>query len=171
MPSRQTILTLPRIAVPTEESVRTLWKRTTLYTTAMQQLPSRKPTTVMGSRLKASAMMLNSPAKAKGVRAMKATGPVEKVIWMDCITVESTVRMMPSTEFLDSSHTAIMTPMETTTRQATSALEGTLCSMHTAKSATHTGTEARITWRGRTKACALRASRCGRRGQAGGLVV
>ena len=37
-PSRQTILTLPRIAVPTEESVRTLWKRTTLYTTAMQQL-------------------------------------------------------------------------------------------------------------------------------------
>ena len=27
---------------------------------------------------------------------------------MDCITVESTVRMMPSTEFLDSSHTAIL---------------------------------------------------------------
>ena len=46
-----------------------------------------------------------------------------------------------------------------------------MCSMHTAKSATHTGTEARITWRGRTESCALRASRCGRRGQAGGLVV
>ena len=38
-----------------------------------------------------------------------------------------------------------MTPIETTTRQATSALEGTLCSMHTPNIATHTGTDARIT--------------------------
>jgi len=54
--------------------------------------------------------------------------------------------MIPSTAFLDSSHTAIMTPHDTTKRQATSALEGTLCSMHTPKRATHTGTDARMTW-------------------------
>merc|ERR1719298_369447 len=62
------------------------------------------------------------------------------------MTVDRRVRMMPSTAFRDSSHTASMTPIETTTRQATSALEGTLCSMHTPNIATHTGTDARITW-------------------------
>ena len=34
-----TILTLPRIAVPTEESVRTDWKSTTLY---LRRVPSRR---------------------------------------------------------------------------------------------------------------------------------
>ena len=46
---------------------------------------------------------------------------------------------------------AHMTPHDTIKRQATSALEGTLCSMHTAKTATHTGTDARIIWCGRSR--------------------
>ena len=41
---------------------------------------------------------------------------------------------------------AHITPIETTKRQQTSAFEGILCSMHTPKIATHTGTDARITW-------------------------
>ena len=48
-----------------------------------------------------------------------------RVTWMDCMTVESTVRMTPRMDCLDSSHTAIMTPQDTTKRQATSALDGT----------------------------------------------
>ena len=59
-----------------------------------------------------------------------------------------------------------MTPQDTTKRQATSALDGTLCSMHTAKMATHTGTDARITWHGRMRLRVVRSSRRGRRGEA-----
>jgi len=70
----------------------------------------------------------------------------DKDIWIDCMTVERRVRMMPSTAFLDSSHTASITPMETTNRQRTSALVGILFSMHTPNTATHTGTDARMTW-------------------------
>ena len=62
-----------------------------------------------------------------------------------------------------------MTPQDTTKRQATSALDGTLCSMHTPKMATHTGTEARITWQGRVMSRVMRAGvAIRRRGEAGG---
>ena len=64
---------------------------------------------------------------------------------------------------------AHMTPQDTTKRQATSALDGTLCSMHTPKMATHTGTDARITWHGRMILRVVRSSRRSRRGEAGGM--
>merc|ERR1719453_382731 len=56
------------------------------------------------------------------------------------------VSTMPRTALRDSSHTASITPIDTTNRLAISPLDGTLPSMHTASSATSTGIDARITW-------------------------